>query len=82
MKINFRKAVSKKHVALRKIENFVRSKCYPEDMPKVKGKRANFRKPCKSLKIFDGCLTYKGKRMGIFGSDRKLSVPQYHSVLP
>ena len=51
-------------------------------MPKVKGKRANFRKPCKSLKIFDGCLTYKGKRMGIFGSDRKLSVPQQHSVLP
>ena len=38
LKINFRKTVSKKDVALRKIENFVRSKCYPEDMWKLKEK--------------------------------------------
>ena len=31
-----------KHVDLRKIKNFVRSKCYPEDVLKNKGKKANF----------------------------------------
>ena len=39
LKINFRKTASNKQVDLRKIENFVvRSKCYPEDISKVKEK--------------------------------------------
>ena len=74
MKINFRKIGSNKHVDLRKIENFVRNKFYPEEMPKVKGKKDNFRKSCKTFKIFDGHLTYKGKRRMIFDNGRKLSV--------
>ena len=50
-----------KHVDLRKIENFVRSK----------EKAANFRKPCNNFKIVDDILTYKGKRWVIFDNDRK-----------
>ena len=37
---------SREHVDWRKIENFVRSKCYPEKISKDKGKKANFRKFC------------------------------------
>ena len=48
----FRMTASNKHLDLRKIVNFVRSK----------GKTANFRKPCKSFKIVDEILTYEGKR--------------------
>ena len=62
---------SNKHVDLRKLENFVRSK----------GKKANFRKPCKNFKIVDEHLTYKRKRGVIFDNDRKLLIPQYHSIL-
>ena len=65
---------------LRKIKNFVLSKCYPEDVSKDKGKKANFRKTCKNFKIIDGNLRYKVKRRMIFGNDIKL--PQYHSILP
>ena len=36
---------------LKKIENFVRSKCYPEDISKDKEKKATFRKSCKNFKI-------------------------------
>ena len=43
---------SNKHVDMRKIENFVRSK----------GKTATFRKHCKNFKIIDEILTYKEKR--------------------
>ena len=43
---------SNKHVDLRKIEDFVRSK----------RKTANFRKPCKNFKIIDEILAYKGER--------------------
>ena len=50
-----------KHVDLRKIENFVRSK----------EKTANFRKPCKNFKTVVEILTYKGKRWVIFDNDRK-----------
>ena len=73
---------SNKHVDLRKIENFVRSKCYPEDISKDKGKKANFRKSCKNFKIVDGYLTYKGRRRVIFDNDGKLLMTQYHSILP
>ena len=45
----FRKIASNKHVDLRKIENFVTSKCYSEDISKDKGKKANFRKSCKNF---------------------------------
>ena len=53
---------SNKHVDLRKIENFVRSKVTT----------ANFRKPCKNFKIVDEILAYKGKRWVIFDNDRKI----------
>ena len=46
---------------LRKTENFVRSKCYPANILKDKGKKANSRKSCKNFKIVDRHLTYKGK---------------------
>ena len=67
LKINFRKMASNKHVDLRKIENFVRSK----------ENRTNFRKPCKNFKIVDQHLTSKGKRGVIFDNDRK----NYNSTL-
>ena len=60
-----------KHVDLRKIENFVKSKCYPGDISKDKGNKANFRKSCKNFKIVDGHLTYKRKIRVIFDSYRK-----------
>ena len=67
LKINFRKMASNKHVDLRKIENFVRSK----------ENRTNFRKPCKNFKIVDQHLTSKGKRRVTFDNDRK----NYNSTL-
>ena len=58
---------SNKHVDLRQIENFVRSKCYPEDIFRIKIKKrnvlyrkilyqkikekANLGKSCKNFKI-------------------------------
>ena len=71
-----------KQIDLRKIENFVGNNCYLEDISKGKGKKANFRKSCKCFKIVDGYLTGKGKRRVIFDNDRKLLIPQYHSILP
>ena len=78
MKKKFKKIASNKHVYLRKIENFVRGKCFPEDTPK--GKKANGRilKSLRAVKIFGGHLKYKGKRRVIIDNDRKLSKPQYH----
>ena len=70
--------VSDKYADLRKTENFIRSKCYPEDISKDKRRRANFRKSCKNFKIVDGHLIYKGKK----SDDRILLIPQYHSILP
>ena len=43
-----------KYVDFGKIENFVTSKCYPEDVSKDKGKKANFRKSCKNFKTVMG----------------------------
>ena len=72
-------------VNLTKIENFARSKYYPEDISKDKGKRANFRKFCKNFKIVEWHLTYKEKtgRGGgvIFGNNSKLLMPQHLSIL-
>ena len=51
-----------KHVDLRKIKNFTKSK----------GKTANFRKPWQSIKIVDDILTYKGKRWVMFENDSKI----------
>ena len=59
---------SSKHLDLRKIVNFVRSK----------GKTANFQRPCKSFKIVDEILTCKGKRWVILDNDRKIL---NHSIL-
>ena len=63
-----------KHVDLRKIQNFVRSK----------GKTANSRKLFKNFKIVDENLTYKGKRWAIFDNDRKIlnTIPLYFTVNP
>ena len=69
--MNFRQMASNKHVDLRKTENFVRSKCYPEDISKDKGKKANFTKSCKNFKIADGHLTCKGKRIVTFGNHER-----------
>ena len=52
---------SNKHVHLKRIENFVRSEYYSEDISIGKRKRGNFRKSCKNFKIVDEHLTYKGK---------------------
>ena len=83
LKINFREMASNKHFDLRKIENYVRSKCYPEDISKDKLKKANFRKSWKNFKIGHGHhLTNNGKRKVIFDNNRKLLIPQYHSILP
>ena len=60
---------SNKHVDLRKTEKFLRSKCYPEDMSKDKGKKANFRKSFKNFNIVDE-YNIKKKRRVIFDSDR------------
>ena len=46
-----------KNIKNRKIENFVRSKYYPDDILKERKKKANFRKSCKNFKIVDGHLT-------------------------
>ena len=46
LKINIRNMASNKHVDLRKIKQFVRSKCFPEDTSKDKGKKDNLRKSC------------------------------------
>ena len=49
----------------------------------IKAKEANFRKSCKNFKIVDGHhLTHRGQRRVIFDNDRKLLIPQYHSILP
>ena len=40
---------SDKQFDLRKTENSVRSKCYPEDLSKDIGKKTNFRKSCKNF---------------------------------
>ena len=55
---------SNKHIDLRKIENFVRSK----------GKTANLRKPCKNFKIVDEISAYKEKRWVIFDNDVILKI--------
>ena len=56
-----------------KQKTLFRSKCYPEDISKDKGKKANFRKSCKNFKIVDGYLTYKGKRRVTFDNDERES---------
>ena len=73
---------SNKRVDLTKLKNFVRSKCYPEDISKDKEKKANFRKSCKNFKIVHGRhLTYKGKRKVILDKERKVLISQYLSIL-
>ena len=49
--MNFRKIASNKHVGLRKIENLVGSKFILKIYRKLKEKKANFRKSCKSVKF-------------------------------
>ena len=53
---------SNKHADFRKIESFVGSKCYSEDISKDKRKKANFKKYCKNFEIIGHHLTSIGKR--------------------
>ena len=62
LRINFGKMAGNKYVDLRKIGNFVRNKCCPEDISKDKGKKADFKKSFENFKIADGHVTYKGKK--------------------
>ena len=63
---------SKKHVGFRKRENFVKIKCFPEDISKDKGKKTNFRKHCRNFEIVHGHhQTYKWKRKVTCDIDRK-----------
>ena len=62
LRINFGKMAGNKYVDLRKIGNFVRNKCCPEDISKDKGKKADFKKSFENFKIADGHITYKGKK--------------------
>lgn len=71
-----------KYVDLRKTEKFDMIKCYSEDIPKDKRKKTNFRKYCKNIKIVHGHLKYKWRERVIFNNDRKLLIPQYHTILP
>ena len=73
---------SNKYVDLKKIENFVRTKCYSEDIPKDKRKKTNFGKYSKNIKIVHGHLTYKWRERIIFNNHRKFLIPQYHNILP
>ena len=61
---------SNKHLVLSKIENFVKSKCYPENVSKDKERKANFRKSCKSFLTLDE-QTYKGQTRVIFDNGGK-----------
>ena len=63
---------SNKHVDLRKIENFVRSK----------ENRTNFRKPCKNFKIVDQHLTSKGKEGWHLTMIEKITIALYFTVNP
>ena len=58
-------------VDLRKTENFVGSKCYPEDISEVKERKLISENLVRSLKSFDGHLTCKGKRRVRFDNDRR-----------
>ena len=49
---------SNEHVDWSKIENFLRSNCYPEDISNGESKKTNFRKNCKNFKTIDGHPTY------------------------
>ena len=71
-----------KYVDLRKIGNFVRNKCCPEDISKDKGKKADFKKSFENFKIADGHVTYKGKKKWYLKMIEKFATPQYHSILP
>ena len=82
LKINFRKMASNKHVNLRKTENFVSSKYYPEDISKGKG--SEFQKELisenfvRALKSLMGIEHTKGNKSD---NDKKPLLPQYHSIL-
>ena len=64
----FRKVARNKYIDWRKTKNFVRSKCYPEDISNGERKKTDFRKYSKNYNIIDGDLTYSGKKV-IFDND-------------
>ena len=53
---------AKHHVNLKVVEEFVRRKTYPKEIAKDKGKKANFRRSCKSFSIKDGELFHKNSK--------------------
>ena len=54
------------HVDLKAVEEFLRNKTYPKGILKDKGKKSNFRKPCKNFSIVNGDLMYKEKWRVVF----------------
>ena len=81
LKIDFRRMVRNKHVDLKKIVKFVRSKWYLEHTSKDKGKKANFIKSCKNFKVTDGHhLTYKGERR-VIADNENTALPFYFTVI-
>ena len=80
MKINFTRTASNQHISLRKIVNFVRSKCYPENISKNNGKKANCRKSCQNFKIIEKLKRGDMMKNLLIDNDGKLLIPQYHSI--
>ena len=59
------------HVDIKKIENYVRTKCYPAEIKGDKGKKCNFRRACKKFSIINGQLMYMEKRLVIRSPEEK-----------
>ena len=62
------------HFDLEQIEEFVRSKCYPEDAKGDKGKKRNFRRAYKNFTITNGQLMYKKSRLVIKSKDEQRQI--------
>ena len=60
-----------RHFDLEQIEEFVRSKCYPEDVKGDKGKKRNFWRACENFTIVNGQLMYKNSRLVIKSRDEQ-----------
>ena len=65
---------AKHHVNLKVVEEFLRRKIYPKEIPKDKGKKASFRRTCKNFSIKDGELFYKKSRKVTFDEQQKIEI--------
>ena len=62
------------HVNFFEIMDFLRSRKYPENILKDKGKRANFRKACKHFTLVNGQMFYKHSRLVILSNEEQRSI--------